>query len=71
MKHAYIVHGSEDGIIGVYTSSKKAHSAALVYINEWEGGQEHTITTIDNLYQSTITSTTSSLNAIITKYPLI
>ena len=57
--------------IGVYTSAKKAHREALEYIKQWESDPEHTITTIDNLYQSTITSTTSSLNAIITKYPLI
>ena len=32
MKYAYTVKGSEDGILGVYSSAKKAHQAAIDYL---------------------------------------
>lgn len=41
MAYAYVVRGSEDGNIGVYSSKKKALKRAVDYVTQQ--GDEHTI----------------------------
>lgn len=44
MRDVYIVTGSEDGLLGVYSSLKKAKERALQYVTQGydrEGGMSH------------------------------
>tara|TARA_R110000803_G_scaffold20245_2_gene52387 strand:+ start:291 stop:518 length:228 start_codon:yes stop_codon:yes gene_type:complete len=39
MKKVYLVHGSEDGTIGIYSNVKKAYAQAVAY-GEWCDGRK-------------------------------
>lgn len=36
MKKVYTIHGSEEGLIGIYTNKKKAYENAMKYLYECE-----------------------------------
>jgi len=65
MRDVYIVTGSEDGLIGVYSSLKKAKERALQYVTQdgnREGSMSHEYSDYYNwFFEADESSTTASI----------
>jgi len=63
MRDVYMVTGSEDGLLGVYSSLKKAKERALQYVTQngdREGGMSHDYSDYYHWYFETDESSTTA-----------
>lgn len=52
MKTVYVVRGSEDGVIGVFSTPKKAWARLKEYVINADGGNRPVVTTYKEFYKS-------------------